>query len=147
MNRSIAIVAMAGACFSLPLPYAAASGHSLLIENVTLLSPEQAQPLGNRHVLVRDGRIVTVSDQVIPAPAGVRRLDGTGKFLTPGLTDAHVHVSDAIGLPFGSQDPAHAALQKDFFAQQPRSYLYFGVSQVLDTANRPDRVVEFAAQP
>jgi imidazolonepropionase-like amidohydrolase len=147
MNRSIAIVAMAGACFSLPLPYAAASGHSLLIENVTLLSPEQAQPLGNRHVLVRDGRIVTVSDQVIPAPAGVHRLDGTGKFLTPGLTDAHVHVSDAIGLPFGSQDPAHTALQKDFFAQQPRSYLYFGVTQVLDTANRPDRVVEFAAQP
>ena len=146
MNRSIAFVALAGACCSLASPHAAAAGNALLIENVTLLSPEQAQPLGNRHVLVRDARIVTVSDQAIAAPAGARRLDGTGKFLTPGLTDAHVHVSDAIGLPFGSQDPAHAAIQKDFFAQQPRSYLYFGVTQVLDTANRPDRVAEFAAQ-
>jgi hypothetical protein len=56
-------------------------------------------------------------------------------------------VSDAIGLPFGSQDPVHAALQKEYFVQQPRSYLYFGVTQLLDTANRPDRVAEFAAQP
>jgi imidazolonepropionase-like amidohydrolase len=147
MNRSIAFVAMAGACFSLLPPCAAAADNSLLIENVTLLSPEQVQPLGNRYVLVRDGRIVTVSDQVIPAPAGVRRLDGTGKFLTPGLTDAHVHVSDAIGLPFESQDPAHATLREHFFAQQPRSYLYFGVTQVLDTANWPERVADFAARP
>jgi imidazolonepropionase-like amidohydrolase len=118
----------------------------LLIENVTLLSPEQAQPLGNRYVLVDEGRIAAVSDRPIPAPAGTQRLDGTGKFLTPGITDAHVHVSDAVGLPFVPNDPAIAALEKEFFAQQPRSYLYFGVTQLLDTANRPDRVADFAAR-
>jgi imidazolonepropionase-like amidohydrolase len=145
MNRLFALAA-AGICLS-PLPAPAAEkGNTLLIENVTLLSPEQSQPLGNRYVLIRDGRIAAISDQAIPAPAGARRLDGSGKFLTPGLTDAHVHVSDAIGLPFGSQDPAHAALQEEFFAQQPRSYLYFGVTQVLDTANRAERVAVFAAQ-
>lgn len=125
---------------------ASAAADALLIENVTLVSPEQPQPLGNRHVLIRDGRIALVSDKAIPLPAGSRRIDGTGKFLTPGLTDAHVHVSDAIGLPFGSEDPAFAEMERDFFAQQPRSYLYFGVTQVLDTANRPDRVELFAAQ-
>jgi imidazolonepropionase-like amidohydrolase len=120
---------------------------SLLIENVTLVSPEQPQPLGNRHVLIRDARIATVSDQPITAPAGTRRLDGSGKFLTPGLTDAHVHVSDPIGLPFGSQEPGIADLAQDFFAQQPRSYLYFGVTQLLDTANHAERVADFAARP
>jgi imidazolonepropionase-like amidohydrolase len=119
----------------------------LLIDNVTLVSPELAQPLGNRHVLIRDGRIVTVSDRAINVPAGTRRLDGSGKFLTPGLTDAHVHVSDAVGLPFGSEKPELAKLEQQFFAQQPRSYLYFGVTQLLDTANRPDRVALFASQP
>jgi imidazolonepropionase-like amidohydrolase len=123
----------------------AAATAPLLIENVTLVSPELAQPLGNRHVLVRDGRIAAVSASPIAAPPGARRLDGSGKFLTPGLTDAHVHVSDAIGLT--PNDPGLADLEKDFFRQQPRSYLYFGVTQVLDTANRPDRVAEFAAQP
>src|SRR5688500_17816680 len=118
---------------------------TLLIENVTLVSPELPQPLGNRHVLVRDGRIAAVSDEPIPVPAGTRRLDGSGKFLTPGLTDAHVHVSDAVGLT--PNDPSLADLEKEFLKQQPRSYLYFGVTQVLDTANRPDRVAEFAALP
>ena len=33
---------------------ASAAGEPLLIENVTLVSPELAQPLGNRHVLIRD---------------------------------------------------------------------------------------------
>jgi imidazolonepropionase-like amidohydrolase len=97
-------------------------------------------------VLIREGRIVQVSDQAIVPPTGARRIDGAGKYLTPGLTDAHVHVSDPVGLPPGSEDPAFAQLEKDFFAQQPRSYLYFGVTQVLDTANRPERVQRFAAQ-
>jgi hypothetical protein len=56
-----------------------------------------------------------------------------------------VHVSDAIGLTPG--DASLADLEQEFFKQQPRSYLYFGVTQVLDTANRPDRVALFAAQP
>jgi amidohydrolase family protein len=126
---------------------AAAAGAPLLIENVTLLSPELAQPLGNRHVLVRDGRIAAVSDRPIPAPEGARRLDGTGKFLTPGLMDGHVHVSQAIGLPFDARDPEIGTMEREFFAQQPRSYLYFGVTQVVDPINMPPRVAEFAAQP
>jgi imidazolonepropionase-like amidohydrolase len=124
---------------------ASAAGEPLLIENVTLVSPELAQPLGNRHVLIRDGRIAAVSATPIAVPPNARRLDGSGKFLTPGLTDAHVHVSDAIGLT--PADPGAADLEQEFFRQQPRSYLYFGVTQVLDTANRPDRVAIFAAQP
>src|SRR5688500_1157823 len=79
---------------------ASAAAEPLLIENVTLVSPELAQPLGNRHVLIRDGRIAVVSATPIVAPPNARRLDGSGKFLTPGLTDAHVHVSQAIGLAF-----------------------------------------------
>jgi len=122
------------------------AANSLLIENVTLLSPEQPRPLGNRYVLIRDGRIAQVSATAITTPEGARRIDGTGKFLSPGITDAHVHVSQAIGLPFGSADPAIADMEKAFFAQQPRSYLYFGVTQVLDPSNMPEKVAEFAAQ-
>ncbi len=140
-----ALMASASLLSLLALGAASAAEAPLLIENVTLVSPELPQPLGNRHVLVRDGRIVDISERPIPAPAGTQRLDGSGKFLTPGLTDAHVHVSDAIGLtPY---DSSLAHLEKDFLEQQPRSYLYFGVTQLLDTANRPDRVAEFATQP
>jgi imidazolonepropionase-like amidohydrolase len=140
------IGSLAATALCLALVQAPVLADSLLIENVTLLSPELAQPLGNRHVLVKEGRIAEVSDHAIAIPPGTRHLDGTGKYLAPGLTDAHVHVSDAIGLPFPWQDPAIAAMADAFFAQQPRSYLYFGVTQVLDPSNWPERVADFAAQ-
>ncbi|HUQ11951.1 MAG TPA: amidohydrolase family protein [Steroidobacteraceae bacterium] len=143
MNRPLAILA---ATATLAIMQAPAAAQSLLIENVTLVSPEVGRPLGNRHVLVRDGRIALVSDASIAPPAGVTRLDGTGKYLVPGITDAHVHVSQAIGLPFPSEDPALNELGRQFFAQQPRSYLYFGVTQLLDPSNMPEKVAEFAAQ-
>ena len=38
-------------------------------------------------------------------------------------------------------------MPKDFARQQPRSYLYFGVTQVLDTGNSAEGVSEFNAQP
>ena len=131
MKKLNCLLAATGAALLWVSP-APAAADSLLIENVTLLSPEQAQPLGGRHVLMRDGRIVEVSDRAITPPPGARRVNGAGKYLTPGLTDAHVHVSQAIGLPFTPEDPAIAAMSSAFFTQQPRSYLYFGVTQVLD---------------
>jgi imidazolonepropionase-like amidohydrolase len=145
MNRSIASCAMV--CASLSLPNYSDAAEPLLIENVTVVSPELAQPRGNQHVLIRNERIAAISDRPIQAPAGTRRLDGAGKFLTPGVMDGHVHVSNAIGLPFGSSDPQIAELEKAFFTQQPRSYLYFGVTQVVDLINMPHRVAEFAGQP
>jgi len=145
MNRSIALLALASANLALPA-HVHAAGQPLLIENVTVLSAEQAQPRGNQYVLVRDGRIAAVSDSAIAAP-DARKLDGSGKFLTPGLMDGHVHVSNAIGLPFGSSDPAIATMEQQFFAQQPRSYLYFGVTQVVDLINMPQGFAQFTAQP
>jgi imidazolonepropionase-like amidohydrolase len=139
MNLSIVFTAWASLA-------TVATAQPLLIENVTVLSAEQAQPRGNQYVLVRDGRIAAISDRAIVAP-DARRLDGSGKFLTPGIMDGHVHVSDPVGLPFGSSDPAIAALEKQFFVQQPRSYLYFGVTQLVDLINRPGRIAEFTSQP
>lgn len=145
MNRSIVLIALASTNLALPAQ-APAAAQPLLIENVTVLSPEQAQPRGNQFVLVRDGRIAAISGRPIAAP-DARKLDGSGKYLTPGIMDGHVHVSDAVGLPPGSTDPAIVAMEKQFLRQQPRSYLYFGVTQVVDLINRPDRVAEFKAQP
>lgn len=130
----------------LPSASAWASEESLIIENVTIVSPELSQPVGPRNVLIRAGRIQVISESPISTPPAARRVNGAGKYLTPGIFDAHVHVSDAIGLPFGTTDPALTDLANQFFAQQPRSYLYFGVTQVLDLANRPAQVALFAAQ-
>jgi hypothetical protein len=97
-------------------------------------------------VLVRDERIATVSAKPIPASSQTERIDGRGGFLTPGLMDSHVHVSDAPGLP-ASHDPAITALREASIRQQPRNYLYFGVTQLLDLAGLPAGIAAVEAQP
>jgi hypothetical protein len=118
----------------------------LLIEHVTVISPEQSQPLTDRNVLIRDGRIVSVGQQAVAAKADTRKVDGRGKFLTPGLMDSHVHASDSAGIPPIGDDPALVALRDAYQRQQPRSYLYFGVTQVLDLASFGDGLKRFESQ-
>ena len=44
-------------------------------------------------VVVRDGRIMTIAPaRSARVPAGARRIDGRGKYLIPGLADAHTHL-------------------------------------------------------
>jgi imidazolonepropionase-like amidohydrolase len=124
-----------------------AASADLLIENVTIISPEQARPSPNRHVLIRGERIAEISDRPIAAPSATTRIDGRGRFLTPGLMDSHVHVSTPAGLPLGSADKTIAALAELYARQQPRSYLYFGVTQVLDLAGFAEGIAAFEAQP
>lgn len=66
----------------------------ILITNVTVVPMNQEGVLENRSVLVEDGIIAGIfeADQTA-ATAGVTVIDGTGKFLAPGLIDAHAHVS------------------------------------------------------
>ena len=77
----------------------------------------------------------------------IQRIDGRGKFLTPGIMDSHVHITDPPGIPLGSNDPSLEPLRASFTKQQPRSYLYFGVTQLLDPANTLEAIVAFNAQP
>jgi imidazolonepropionase-like amidohydrolase len=43
-------------------------------------------------VLFADGKVVGVGDASLAIPAGFTRIDGTGKFVTPGIIDIHSHL-------------------------------------------------------
>jgi imidazolonepropionase-like amidohydrolase len=64
-----------------------ALSQTLLIRNVTVVDVNGARPSTN--VLIRNGRIAALG---AIAPRGVQNVDGTGKFLMPGLWDMHVHL-------------------------------------------------------
>ena len=53
--------------------------------------PVSGPPIENGTVLIRDGRIVAVGANV-SVPAEARRVDATGKWVTPGLLDAATHL-------------------------------------------------------
>ncbi|MBN7816666.1 amidohydrolase [Algoriphagus pacificus] len=64
---------------------------SVLIKNATVLTVTKGT-LENSDVLVQDGIIKKVG-QNLSAPSGVETIDATGKYLIPGIIDAHSHVA------------------------------------------------------
>lgn len=119
----------------------------LVIEQVSVVSPQHPSAQPKQNVLIRDGRIVSVGPKKLTAGAGATVIDGRGKFLTPGIMDSHVHLNDAPGLPLVEDDPALNSLREAYARQQPRSYLYHGVTQVLEMGFMPELADEFEAQP
>jgi imidazolonepropionase-like amidohydrolase len=107
----------------------------LIIQNVTLISPERAKPLLHADVLIGAGKIVRVGTQLV-APPDTRRIDGTGRFLVPGLIDSHVHVGHSAALDEGAIQ-AHPELWAAYRAQVPRAYLAFGFTSVVDADLKP----------
>ena len=66
-------------------PYAA-----VLIKNATIMTAA-GQEILNGSILFKDGRIVAVGASVT-APADAVVVDGTGKYVTPGIIDVHSHI-------------------------------------------------------
>lgn len=60
-----------------------------LIRNATVVTASHGT-LQNTDVLLRGGKIAAVG-QNLKAPDGARVIDGTGKFVSPGIIDAHSH--------------------------------------------------------
>ena len=63
---------------------------NVLVRNATVWTQGPQGRLENADLLVTDGQIAQVG-QNLQAPAGAVVIDGTGKHVTPGLIDAHVH--------------------------------------------------------
>lgn len=124
----VAVSLVTGLAMARPVP------GDLHIQDVTVVSSHLDAPQPDQDVLIRNGRIVAVSAGPLPLHEGVPVLDGRGRYLTPGLMDSHVHVSLVPGLGFTGtpEAEAHPAVTAAYLEQQPLSYLYHGVTQILD---------------
>ncbi len=72
----------------------------LVIAHVEVVDLDSRGPLRDASVVVKEGRIVAVGKSgEMAIPDGARTIDGTGKFLIPGLWDMHVHFSNATSMP------------------------------------------------
>jgi imidazolonepropionase-like amidohydrolase len=64
-------------------------------EHVTVIPMDSAHELRDHTVIIRDGRISAMgAARSTEIPDDAHRVDGTGKFLMPGLSDLHVHLYD-----------------------------------------------------
>jgi imidazolonepropionase-like amidohydrolase len=71
----------------------------VLIKNTNVIDVEKKTILAGYDVVALDGRIISVDKgKMYKLPDGTRVIDGTGKYLIPGLVDAHVHFFQSGGL-------------------------------------------------
>jgi len=65
----------------------------IVIRNVNVIPMDKEQVLTNQVVIVKDGRISLIGDaRMVKYGAGAWVIDGTGKYLMPGLAEMHAHV-------------------------------------------------------
>lgn len=76
------------------------AAQDLAIRNATIITIAKGDVLGN--IVVRNGKITAVGANVA-IPAGIKVIDGTGKFVMPGIIDAHSHAALEGGINEGAE--------------------------------------------
>lgn len=95
-------------------------------------------PVPNGVLIVRDGKIVAAGPSAsVKAPADAERVWLNGKFVVPGLVNAHGHVGDTEGLAGGHYSAEH--VMRDL-----RLYAAYGVTTVFSLGG--DEAPSFAAR-
>ncbi|TNE70334.1 amidohydrolase [bacterium] len=82
-------------CMMLSVAHAQQKG-SVLIKNATVITAA-GEDLQNTDVLIKDG-IISEIGKDLKAPKGVETIDATGKYVMPGIIDAHSHLAVTRGI-------------------------------------------------
>jgi imidazolonepropionase-like amidohydrolase len=112
-----------------PASAAAAEAQVLVIEHVAVVDVERGEIVPDRTVVVRGDRIASVGASGENGPRAVR-VDGRGKYLMPGLIDAHTHVAGVSADPRWSPEVV------------PAEYVSYGVTGVRDMGSDLDVVLK-----
>jgi len=83
-----------------PGSYITATPKEVLIRNATVLSASHGT-IRNGSILIRGGKIAAVGANVTASPEAMI-IDATGKFVTPGIIDAHSHLAIEGGINEGA---------------------------------------------
>lgn len=132
-------------CAALAVCMSAAVHAQLLINNVQVVDVEQQKIKPAQTVLVQDGKFSFIGKDVkFKLPATTQVVDGTGKYLVPGFTDAHVHFFQSGGL-FARPDAidlrSYMPYEKEIKWTQDnmedllRRYLATGITSVIDVGS------------
>ena len=133
---------IAAAVVAVPADARRAREAPLALVGATVIDGTGGPPLTDATVLIENGRIKAVGPRSkVKIPKGCAQVDLRGRFIVPGLVDAHVHFFQSGGLytrpdavdltsvrPYASEAAAIRADLQDTFLR----YLVNGVTAVID---------------
>jgi len=140
MRRNIksalaAASALAGLAFA-----GMAAAEPIIVDHVTVIDGTGRPALSDQTVVIDGGRFTEVVPSSAAAGLAGHRIDGRGKYLIPGLMDIHIHLAGvtrgADGQWVVDRKVGEAALA---------SFLYAGVTSVLDVGNQTQNILPLRA--
>lgn len=94
---SCALALVAGAATLMASAQQPASQDTIIHAGRVLAEPASGQVLTQQTILVRNGRIVSISNGYSRVPSGAKLVDLKNSFVLPGLIDSHVHITSEQG--------------------------------------------------
>ncbi|MDA0689493.1 MAG: amidohydrolase family protein [Proteobacteria bacterium] len=99
----------------------------------TLIDGTDADPLPNAVLVITDGRVRAVGPRdAVTIPAGADVVDVSGKYLMPGLINAHGHVGATVGLD------ANGEYSRENLLRQLSLYARYGITTVFSLGGDED---------
>lgn len=134
-------------CFAFALAATPAAAQTTALIGATVIDGTGGPVITNAVIVVSGDRLACVGTAAqCPVPRGATRVDVTGRFITPGLVDTHVHFSQTgwiDGRPDGISAPDLYPYEKTAHALRAnperwyRSYLCSGITAVFDVGGHP----------
>src|SRR5262245_39159010 len=122
-----------------PPSTAAPASTAVVLRNVTLIDGNGGAPLANAALVIDNGRIQFAGPSSdLQAPAGASVQDLTGKFIMPGIINAHGHIAESDGV---TQDPKQLFTRDNVHAHL-KLYASYGVTTVVSMGTDQPLVYE-----
>ena len=82
---------------------------TILIKNATVWTSENGKTLNNTDVLIKNGKISQIGNNL--SSRGAKVIDGTGKYLTTGIIDEHSHIATTAVNEAGHNSTAEVTIE------------------------------------
>ena len=116
-------------------------GEVRVLKNFTLIDGTGRAPLSQAAMVIDNGRVSWIGPvSQLKAPQGADTTDLSGKFVIPGIIDAHVHLGATIDLVQDAKNQTRENLEKNL-----QAYASYGVTTVLSLGTDPDVIFQIRA--
>ncbi|HEX6573373.1 MAG TPA: amidohydrolase family protein [Gemmatimonadaceae bacterium] len=138
MNRYyLAVPALATAIAIAARPHAPAE--DVALTNVTLIDGTGAAPQRNRTIVIKSGKISEIFETGKKSPGDVKVIDLNGRYVIPGLIDAHVHVAtDPTGRDANAIDQLRSAFRGGVTSVRDMAGDAIALHDIAEEGNRDD---------
>ena len=111
------------------------TGSELIIQDVTLIDGTGADPQAGVDIRISGGKIADIGSD-LSVSQDAETIDGNGKYVIPGMIDAHVHLDAPIVFQLTPEEKAQ------IIEHTPKAFLYNGVTAVLNVSSKVDWIFE-----